>query len=48
MNREVSKSEQTILFEARKLSLQGAFSVRCGIISLPSLRSHTIQSPTNG
>jgi hypothetical protein len=44
----VYKSEQTILFGARKLGLQEALSVRCRIISLPSLRSHTIPDPANG
>ena len=44
----VYKSEQTSLFEARKLGLQEALSVRGRIISLPSLRSHTIPDPANG
>ena len=39
----VSLSEQTFLFETRNLGLQEGLSVRCRIISLPSLRrSHTI------
>ena len=44
----VYKSEQTILFGARKLGLQEALSVRCRIISLPSLRSQTIPDPADG
>lgn len=44
----VYKSEQTILFEARKVGLHEALSVRCRIISPPSLRSHTIPDPANG
>jgi len=44
----VYKSEQTILFEAGKLGSQETLSVRCRIISLPSLRSHIIPSPANG
>ena len=44
----VYKSEQTILLGARNLGSQEALSVRCRIISLPSLRSHTIPDPANG
>jgi hypothetical protein len=44
----VSLSGQTILFETCNLALQEALSVRCRVISLPSLRSQTIPNPANG
>ena len=44
----VYKSETDNSLRARKLALQEALSDRSRIISLPSLRSHTIPDPANG